>query len=77
MFGLFKKWVKDSIKLQANELASLDIAIQKTIASVNEQVRSLNKQLDYIRQLDRKVDLLAKHFQLEYKGGVFISKRKK
>lgn len=76
MFGIFKKWVKDSLTEHSGKFLSVDLRINACMEGINEQIRQNNRQLDYLKQLDRKVDLLAKHFQLEYKGGVFISKRK-
>ena len=76
MFGVFKKKIEFNICEHSNKLVSLAMKINLLQEGLNEQIRQNNRLVDGIKLLDRKFDLLAKHFQLEYKGGVFISKRK-
>lgn len=75
---MFKKSHQEiTLKEHTEKLFSFDLRMNLLQESINEQAKLINKLLDCVKLLDRKLKMLEGYFQLEYKGNSYISTRKK
>ncbi len=83
MWGVFKKQTQANFR-ELNKLYSdleiristLEIDLLAFKNKADELVETHNKIIEGLKFFNKKLDILAKHFQLEYKKGTYISKRK-
>lgn len=72
----FKKRIEGNIKKHSDELVTLSLGINTIGLGLNEQILRINRLIDAVSILDRKIDLLAKCFQLEYNGETYVKRKK-
>lgn len=77
MWGVFKKRIEENIKAHSNEIVSLNLIVNGNEEVLNQQIRVTNRLIDAVKLQERKLDLLAKSFQLEYNGNTYVKRRSK
>jgi hypothetical protein len=70
------KFNSETIKEHTEKFVDLELKINMLLGKINALVDENNKIVDCIKLLDRKIEILASHFQLKYNGNSYILIRK-
>lgn len=73
---MFNKDLSIIIKKHTDELVTLNLGLNSLQTELNAQILQNNRLVDVVRELSKKIDLLAKCFQLEYNGITYVKRRK-